>query len=67
MKGGAFRRLCRTKYEAKAVRRRPALQRHFVRNVQGSGILFREALGLRTHHRVAFQLGHVLSKVKRGD
>ena len=30
-------------------------------------ILFREALGVRTRPRVAFELGHVLSKVKRGD
>ena len=47
MEGGALRRLSRTKYQSKAVRRRPALQlrklsrvQHFVRNVQVSGFYF---------------------------
>jgi hypothetical protein len=47
MEGGALRRLSRTKYQSKAVRRRPTLQlrklsrvRHFVRNVQRSGFCF---------------------------
>lgn len=40
MEGGALRGLSRTKYQSKAGRRRPALQRHLARNVQRSGFCF---------------------------
>ena len=44
------------------MRRRIALQKHFVRNLSDVSICFAEALGVRTRPRVAFQLfqGHAV-------